>query len=227
MLPLSTSDFWRTLNSVAVKVRRKPKGAYHHPDLERALVDAAVRTIREQGVDALTLRDVGAQLGVSRTALYRHFADKSALLARVACEGFRIFRGALQSALKSATEQGKDPLEEMGKAYIGFALSNQSHYLTMFSSDFGGWEQYPELIAEAGSAYNLLLTCVEQHPSYANGKAGPRYNPPQLANLAWATCHGIATLGMAGHFGTNCVEPGDLADLVQLYSEIMRSGLRA
>src|SRR5947208_3269250 len=78
---------------VPTRVRKKAKGAYHHGDLERSLVDAAVRTIQEEGMAALTLRGVGARLRVSRTALYRHFADKSALLARVAAEGFAKLRG--------------------------------------------------------------------------------------------------------------------------------------
>src|SRR5205085_7573915 len=70
----------------SAKKRRKP---YHHGDLRRALVEQALRTIQARGVDALTLRAAGQSLGVSRTALYRHFTDKSALLSAVATEGFR------------------------------------------------------------------------------------------------------------------------------------------
>jgi AcrR family transcriptional regulator len=62
---------------------RKRSAPYHHGDLRRALLEEAVRTIRDDGASALTLRAVGARLGVSRTALYRHFADKSALLNAV------------------------------------------------------------------------------------------------------------------------------------------------
>src|SRR5215831_17121958 len=94
----------------------RKKGAYHHGDLERSLVEAALVTIQEEGVEALTLRGVGARLGVSRTALYRHFEDKTALLARVALEGFRLFREALQTAVDEARNLRRDPLEEMGVA---------------------------------------------------------------------------------------------------------------
>jgi AcrR family transcriptional regulator len=85
------------------KPQRKRKGAYHHGDLERALVEAALRTIRLEGVQGLTLRGVGAQLGVSRTALYRHFEDKAALVARVALEGFTLFHEALSAAIPGRT----------------------------------------------------------------------------------------------------------------------------
>jgi AcrR family transcriptional regulator len=69
--------------------RRRP---YHHGNLRRALLDQALATIRSEGVDGLTLREIGTRTGVSRTALYRHFADKRALLSAVATEGFRALR---------------------------------------------------------------------------------------------------------------------------------------
>src|SRR5512145_1581524 len=77
---------------------RKRADRYHHGDLRRALLQAAVRTIGTHGIDGLTLRAVGSSLGVSRTALYRHFADKAALLAAVAAEGFRTLRVELEEA---------------------------------------------------------------------------------------------------------------------------------
>src|SRR3954463_12839413 len=103
------------------------KRAYHHGDLRRALLEEAVRIIAKKGVDALTLRSVGARLGVSRTALYRHFADKSALLAAVASEGFRMLRIQLLAAWDSHGRNGA-AFEEMGTAYVRFAVANPSHY---------------------------------------------------------------------------------------------------
>ena len=79
----------------ALRTRKKPAKPYHHGDLRRALLDEAVRTIQTHGVEHLTLRTVGERLGVSRSALYRHFADKQSLLATVGKEGFRaLYKGA-------------------------------------------------------------------------------------------------------------------------------------
>ena len=80
----------------------KPRRSYHHGNLRRALIDQALATIQAEGVDALTLRSIGARIGVSRSALYRHFADKRALLTAVATEGF----AALRQKLVSAWEEG-------------------------------------------------------------------------------------------------------------------------
>src|SRR5436190_672181 len=83
------------VRSAGNRPKKKKAGQYHHGDLRSALLEEAVRTIQTDGVDELTLRAVGAALGVSRTALYRHFSDKQALLAAVGREGFRMLRLAL------------------------------------------------------------------------------------------------------------------------------------
>ena len=110
---------------------RKPPRPYHHGNLRQALLDEALATIHTEGVAALTLRAIGARVGVSRTALYRHFADKRALLTAVATEGFR----ALRRQLVTAREEGgvgEAAFRAMGVAYIRFAVGSPAHYRVMF-----------------------------------------------------------------------------------------------
>src|SRR5687767_3479304 len=134
----------------AVKPSRKRADRYHHGDLRRALLQAAVRTIRTHGVDGLTLRGVGSTLGVSRTALYRHFTDKAALLAAVAAEGFRMLREELARAWE---ESGRalTGFEAMGRAYVRFAVAHPSHYRVMFGADISSAEN-AELVEEGPRA---------------------------------------------------------------------------
>ena len=106
---------------------RKRANRYHHGDLSRALVQEALRTIEKGGVGALTLRAVGTKLGVSRTALYRHFADKSALLAAVATEGFRTLRLQTQEAWDSMAAAAKG-WKRWGRPT--FALPSHTHRIT-------------------------------------------------------------------------------------------------
>src|ERR1044072_6986199 len=110
---------------------RKPDRPYHHGNLRRGLLDEALATIRTDGVEGLTLREIGARLGVSRTALYRHFADKRALLTAVATEGFRMLREQLVTAWQEGG-RGRAAFESMGVAYIRFAGDNPAHYRVMF-----------------------------------------------------------------------------------------------
>jgi AcrR family transcriptional regulator len=65
------------------------KPNYHHGSLRDALLDAALVRLQADGVAKLSLRALAADVGVSPTAVYRHFEDKSALLATIASDGFR------------------------------------------------------------------------------------------------------------------------------------------
>src|SRR5688572_29424000 len=133
MLTLSTPGLYDSpmAQARAARPRRKHPSHYHHGDLRRALIEQALRIIQAEGVRGLTLRGVGETLGVSRTALYRHFADKIALLAEVAREGFRTFRLELIAAWERGG-RGRQAFEDMGIAYVRFAVANPSHYRVMF-----------------------------------------------------------------------------------------------
>jgi AcrR family transcriptional regulator len=196
------------------------KRAYHHGDLERALVDTALEMIREEGVQGLTLRRVGARVGVSRTALYRHFDDKAALLARVAAEGFRRLHAALSGALANAAKRGADPLDAMAAGYVQFARANPSHYHTMFGGFVADWSAYPDLIADAEAAFAVLLDTIRREQQ--KGRIGGG-DPIELAEITWSLSHGIATLGMARHLERTATP---FPELAVMGSRLLRTGLR-
>src|SRR3954467_6921328 len=156
------------------------KRTYHHGDLERALVDTAVQMIQQEGIQALTLRGVGARLGVSRTALYRHFDDKEALLARVASEGFKRFHDALARAAAEGEKRDGDPLPAMAAAYARFARSHPSHYQTMFSGVLTANNRYPELQQRGEAAFNVLLDAIRRGQARGRIRGG---DPLALAEI--------------------------------------------
>jgi AcrR family transcriptional regulator len=199
--------------------RKAKKRAYHHGDLERALVETAVQVIRDEGVQALTLRDVGSRLGVSRTALYRHFDGKEALLARVAAEGFKRFHGALADSVALAAKRHADPMPAMAAAYMRFARANPSHYQTMFSGVVTDWSVCPDLARHAEAAFNVLLDAIRSEQQH--GRIGPG-NPLELAEITWSLSHGIATLGMAQQLSR---KGAALDDLAVLGCRILERGL--
>ena len=201
-------------------VRRVTKRTYHHGDLERALVDTALLMIQQDGLQALTLRGVGARLGVSRTALYRHFDGKEALLARVASEGFKRFHEALSSAVARAEARRTDPMAAMAAAYARFAHSHPSHYQTMFSGVMTDGGRYPELQRCGEAAFNVLVDAIRR--GQADGRIR-RGNPVQLAEITWALSHGIATLGMANQLPE---PPQTLEELAVLGWQMLEQGLQ-
>jgi AcrR family transcriptional regulator len=176
---------------------RKPRGRYHHGSLRRALVDEAVRTIQRSGAEALTLRGVGAALGVSRTALYRHFADKDALLAFVARDGFVALKAALDRA-RAAASSPRDQLTGMGAAYVRFAIDNQAHYEVMFGRFLERCQDEPDLRADAGAAFQALLDMIADLQREKLIRQGDAL---QLSRFVWAAVHGIAMLAINGQLG--------------------------
>lgn len=184
-----------TLTAAAPAPARKPRNAYHHGNLRQALVDQAVRTIRTDGVEALTLRDAGAQLRVSRTALYRHFADKQALLVAVATEGFRAFRKELAEAWEGGG-RGREGFLAQGRAYIRFAMENPSHYRVMFGGYVAKGECGAELAAESEAGFRVLLDALVE----LQAQRLVRRDPPQAqAVFVWSAVHGAAMLAIGGH----------------------------
>jgi len=201
----------------STEVARKSVRPYHHGNLRRALLDEALVTIRDEGVDALTLREIGGKLGVSRTALYRHFADKRALLAAVATEGFRTLRQQLVAAWEEGG-RGLAAFEAMGVAYIRFAVANPSHYRVMFGGFVDSPERDRDLAAEAGGAFQALVDALGALQRDSIVRAD---DTAVTAQFVWAVVHGVAMLGIDGQL------PGpDGVELLMRYAmDRLQSGI--
>ena len=180
----------------SAKPARKRADRYHHGDLRRALLQAAVRTIQRHGVDGLTLRGVGSALGVSRTALYRHFTDKAALLAAVAAEGFRMLREETAQAWEEGG-RGFSGFEAMGSAYVRFAVAHPSHYRVMFGAGLS-IVQDADLAKEGPDAFQVLVDALTELQSQGLAR---REDTRQMALFVWAGVHGVAMLAIDGRLG--------------------------
>jgi AcrR family transcriptional regulator len=177
------------------RLPRKPADQYHHGDLQRALLQAAMRTIQKQGVQALSLRAVGEELGVSRSALYRHFTDKAALLAAVAREGFRTLRRELLGAWEGGGK-GRAGFDAMGRAYVRFALQNPWHYRMMFGGSVAGPAAPDARLADEDTdAFQVLVDALQEQQR--RGLVRPD-DPQALAQVIWSLVHGIAMLALDG-----------------------------
>jgi AcrR family transcriptional regulator len=196
---------------------RKPRRSYHHGNLRRALLDEALATIRREGVDGLTLREIGSRLGVSRTALYRHFADKRALLTAVATEGFRTLRQQLVGAWEEGG-RGRAAFQAMGVAYVRFAVANPAHYRVMFGGFVDPKACDPELTAEAAGAFQAL---VEALASLQRDGAMRGDDAVLMARYVWAVVHGVAMLGIDGQLR----EPGSVEELARYALKRLRTGI--
>jgi AcrR family transcriptional regulator len=195
---------------------RKPRDRYHHGDLRRALLDEALRTIQDDGVEALTLRTIGVRLGVSRTALYRHFTDKRALLSAVATEGFRLLTERLLDAWGAGGARG---FKAMGVAYIRFAMANRSHYRVMFGGFVGDQPRDEDLMRESTAAFQALVDAIVALQT--NG-AVRKDDPLLLARFLWAAVHGVSMLIIDGRLSH---QQTSIDELIEFAVERINTGI--
>ncbi|MEV4541557.1 TetR/AcrR family transcriptional regulator [Micromonospora echinaurantiaca] len=156
---------------------------YHHGDLRRALLAAAVEAIEESGVTALSLRDLARRAGVSHAAPAHHFGDKAGLLTALAVEGFDLLADRLHGA-------GGDLLEA-GVAYVDFAVGHRAHFEVMFRP-----ELYRVHDAEVRAARERAGAALNSGVAALPARQGA--DPGQDALAAWSIVHGFATLWLSG-----------------------------
>jgi AcrR family transcriptional regulator len=184
----------RTLKSEA-----KPASSYHHGNLEQALVHLATELIAKHGVESLTLRLLGERLGVSRTALYRHFSDKQTLLVRVAEEGFAQFGDALEAARASTSPT--DVFVRMAHAYFSFAQKHPGQYRVMFDASVLKKAHTAKLHAAAKRSFASLFDEVVGDSAKLHG-GSPESIGARVLGL-WSLLHGYSMLAINGQFDDN------------------------
>jgi AcrR family transcriptional regulator len=167
--------------------------AYHHGDLRRALLDAALELLKADAAGDFSLREVARRAGVSHNAPYNHFPDKRALLIAIACAGFE----TLHDRLVAAADQAAAPTARMlaiGAAYVGFGRAAPAQYRLMFSMLSGGdpCGLSPELVAAAERARDLLRSTVAA--CAPAGKVDDAAWLERAVLAAWSLTHGLTTL---------------------------------
>lgn len=160
------------------------EGTYHHGDLRRAVLTAALDVIAAEGPDALSLRGLARRAGVSHAAPAHHFKDRAGLLTAVAAEGYALFADALTAA---------PDLQERGVAYVRFAVTHPAHFQVMFRPELHRADDTALLAAKA-RATEALRAGVDGLPDTARGADA------RLTGVAaWSLAHGFATLLLSGN----------------------------
>src|SRR5262249_41619073 len=160
----------------------------------RALLDQALQTIYDDGIEALTLRGGGREMRVSRTALFRPFDNKQSLLAGGGGEGFRALREGLAAPWGRARPR-RGGFEAMGRAYVRFAVANPAYYRVMFGGFVDAATRDPTLAGEASGAFQALVDALIEQQQQGLIRAD---DPRQMARFVWAGVHGVSMLAIDG-----------------------------
>ncbi len=177
---------------------------YHHGNLRTALLDAAERTLRERGVQALSLRELAREVGVSHGAPRRHFPDRQSLLDALARAGFERLGAELRAAAGAAGEDFEPRLRAVAAAYVRFATEDAALLELMFAGKHR--EGAEELADAADRAFAVMLELIEQGQREGALETG---EPKRVGLVLFATIQGIAALVSAG-----LVEPADVGALL-------------
>ncbi|MGB3827335.1 MAG: TetR/AcrR family transcriptional regulator [Ornithinimicrobium sp.] len=188
---------------------------YHHGGLPEAILDAAERAVRRGGPEAVSLRALAREVGVTHTAPRHHFGDKRGVLTALAVQGY----AELASRLASAAAAG---FLEVGVAYVAFALDRPAHFQLLFRSD---------LVDPDNPDLQLARSTLSRHLIEASQRFAPSSPPHQrlltdadvsaVGLAAWSMAHGFSTLALAGNLTP--AEGEDMLDLARSTLRHLRS----
>ena len=169
---------------ITVSTSKPDPRSYHHGDLRAALIAAGLAVLAGSDAESISLRELARTVGVSPTAVYRHFPDKKALLAALADAGVTQL-GEAQRLASEAAGGGAAGFAATGQAYVRFALAHPTLFrLTFTHGDYSGTP------TESSDAASQLLRAYAQQFGGADAE--------RLTLQAWAVAHGLAMLMLDG-----------------------------
>lgn len=198
--------------------RRPPRRAYHHGDLPAALIDETLSIVKQDGVDAVSIREVARRARVSHAAPAHHFGSKSGLLTACAVVGFRKLTEVIDAAADGAATN-RAALQATGVAYVQFAIDNPELFTIMFSGQLQTDDAaYTEALSGSFRRLQEILTAAE-----TDGEL--RGDPRLVGVAAWSLVHGLAALWLSGRFRSRGEGRADRRALLEAVTALFADGV--
>ncbi|QOZ32650.1 TetR/AcrR family transcriptional regulator [Bradyrhizobium sp. CCBAU 53421] len=192
---------------------------YHHGDLRRVLIEAAMQLVGEGGPEAVSVREAARRAGVSPGAPFRHFPSRDALMNAVAEEAQRRFGAEIEAALADAPPG--DPLGRfrcLGIAYLRWAMQNPTHFEIISSRRFFDHDRSAGVSSD--NAELISLTARTLAEAFSAGQLAAR-DLKQVQIAGRALVYGFARMHIDGHlprWGVTEAEAEQMAaDIVDLF----------
>ena len=191
-------------NSGSMAKTQSHQRPYHHGDLRRTIVRAALDILSETQSLEFSLRELARRAGVSHNAPYKHFADKRELLAAVSAAGFEMLTKRMAREI-AGLGNARDQLFALLRAYIDHGVDNPALYSLMFGGYLSGPNHGRPAIelAEAEKTKALLAGVIV---AGGLGRAIPHTarNERKIAGAilaCWSLVHGVTLLLADGLVG--------------------------
>jgi AcrR family transcriptional regulator len=164
---------------------REPK--YHHGDLRRAILEAALELIKEAGIQSLSLREIARRIGVTPAAPYHHFKDRGELLLQIGMQGYGDLLHVLEQAAAKANG-ADDECEAEFRAYLHFAREHSAVHAVMFSAELVRHDDGRQVKTVADRCFALVCASV------ARSRKLSKKLSAEAALSSWALLHGLVVL---------------------------------
>jgi AcrR family transcriptional regulator len=161
-------------------------------ETETAILEAARNLLAEGGIDALSMRAVAAQVGLSATAIYHWFQGKEDLVDRVVLHGFQRSEGYMWKAIEDLPVGSMDRVAALGEAYIRFAHENREYFKIIFAIQTQVPRHIKDVPGQGG--YRVLRQCVVEAIEAGNIR---KMDPDIVVLYLWSVVHGLVTIFMA------------------------------
>jgi len=208
-----------SVKSPAAKPRRRASRAtapkpYHHGNLRRVLIDAALQLVGEGGAEAVSVREAARRAGVSPGAPFRHFPSRDALMQAVAEEAQRRFRAEIEAAFAAAPGDPLGRFRNLGLAYLRWAMRNPTHFEIISSRRFFDHDRAAAISRDNAELIELTERTLAE--AFAAGQLrSADLKRVQVAGRALV--YGFARMNIDGHFprwGVDATEAEQTAEAI-------------
>lgn len=172
------------------------KKDYHHGNLKEEFLRIAFEFIAQEDVEKLTLKVLSDATGTSRSAIYKHFKSRDALVEKMIEIGFETFDGVTSPILLNSKTPLVDRFYESGKAYINFAKENPNLYRLLFGKKHSHIREEIMSIKDSDcSGFAALKIAIEEGQESGVLKKDSSY---KQTIIIWSSLHGLSSLIIDG-----------------------------
>lgn len=195
-----------------MSVAKVTRDSYHHGNLQEAMIQSAIKLIRRNGPDHLSMREISYEVGVSPSAAYHYFPDKDSLIQEIGEHLFAelalLMAKAIEKFPGTSARAAKLRFREIGKVYFSWAVKEPNLFRLMF----GGFCSLDHQNSyEEDASYLILKKALDDLVS--SGAMSSKFRPYGEI-LAWSCVQGASNLILEGHLPKSVFE--DLLDGLEL-----------
>jgi AcrR family transcriptional regulator len=203
---------------------KSPK-PYHHGDLKRVLIDAALDLVEEVGVEGVSVREAARRAGVSPGAPFRHFPNRIALMTAVAEEAQKLFRAEIDAAL--AELPPGNPLARfrcVGLAYLRWAMRNPTHFEIISSGRYFDHDNAAGVSRDNAQVIEMTESALVE--AHAQGQLRSA-DLKQVQIAGRALVYGFARMNIDGHFPRWGIADAEAERMAEAILDLFIEGIAA